>query len=133
MKSVQHLRRGCATVLQWRLKLDQTQIRRFLVNSRILQRYSMIANFANISKIRRFSSFSKLWRFFCIWKWTKDEDEDGSSDKNLQSFEDLWKFIARLLYNPFYKIAELLGKIFSKVEMIFRIIYLICKNCTTFK
>ena len=27
---------------------------------------------------------SKLRRFFDIWKWTKDEDEDGSSDKNLR-------------------------------------------------
>ena len=32
---------------------------------------------------------SKLRRFFDIWKWTEDEDEDGSSDKNLRSFEDL--------------------------------------------
>ena len=27
---------------------------------------------------------SKLQRFFGIWKWTKDEDEDGSVDKNLR-------------------------------------------------
>ena len=39
---------------------------------------------------------SKLRRFFGFWKWTKDEDEDGSSDKNLRSFEDLRSFVATL-------------------------------------
>ena len=39
---------------------------------------------------------SKLRRFFGIWKWTEDEDEDGSSDKNLRSFEDLRSFVATL-------------------------------------
>ena len=42
---------------------------------------------------------SKLRRFFGIWKWTEDEDEDGSSDKNLRSFEDLRSFVATLLHN----------------------------------
>ena len=35
---------------------------------------------------------SKLRRFFDIWKWTKDKDEDGSLVKNLQrmkTFEGL--------------------------------------------
>ena len=39
-----------------------------------------------LPKIFRIFDFKslKLQRFFDIWKWTKDEDEDGSSDKNLQ-------------------------------------------------
>ena len=40
---------------------------------------------------------SKLRRFFGIWKWTEDEDEDGSSDKNLRSFEDFRSFVATLI------------------------------------
>ena len=40
---------------------------------------------------------SKLRRFFGFWKWTEDEDEEGSSDKNLRSFEDLWSFVTTLL------------------------------------
>jgi len=39
---------------------------------------------------------SKLRRFFSIWKWTEDEDEDGSLDNNLRSFEDLRSFVATL-------------------------------------
>ena len=52
---------------------------------------------------------SKLQRFFSFWKWTKDEDKNGSSDKNLRSFVAtltqtyLWpalyiKFGANILY-----------------------------------
>ena len=40
--------------------------------------------------------YSKLRRFFSFWKWTEDEDEDGSLDKNLRSFEDLQSFVATL-------------------------------------
>ena len=40
---------------------------------------------------------SKLRRFFSIWKWTEDEDKDGSSDKNRWSFEYLRSFIATLM------------------------------------
>ena len=47
---------------------------------------------------------SKLRRFFGIWKWTEDEDEDGSSDKNLQSF------VATLVYPP-WRIYFILGKL----------------------
>ena len=38
----------------------------------------------NFSQKSLESSASNLRRFFDIWKWTEDEDKDGSSDKNLR-------------------------------------------------
>ena len=58
--------------------------------------------FQNIGKFSKkiFAIFGlkslKLWRFFGIWKWTEDEDEDGSSDKNLRSF------VATLFHSSFF-------------------------------
>ena len=34
----------------------------------------------------------------CIWKWTEDEDKDGSSDKNLRSFKDFKLKIAKIFW-----------------------------------
>ena len=58
---------------------------------------------------------SKLRRFFGIWKWTEDEDEDGSSDKNLRSFEDLRSFVATLVWR-------------SKISWLFLIHYELSEN-----
>ena len=43
-----------------------------------------------------------------IWKWTEDEDEDNSSDKNL------WSFIASLITGPLLAILRIIGEYSAK-------------------